>query len=259
MIKILAIGHSIVKGAGDGNEISAEDPRPRPPSPCAPHIPEGGWNHENFQIKPRWGDRAPGNAGGPGWVVRVGDELPPGTVQVFNEGYSGGAAYDWDPQGRDFLGKIFARIDEPLPPDIDLAVVAIMANDFRTPANAWRDSVGRIVDFLKARAIQVVLAYDWFHGVGTGEYYTGDATASYDAMCRCVDDLVRIKGLPPPLDIRSLSEENYKRGGATFCADMDAWHTHPNTAGMVAAAREFARYLRIHVLNGNDALRTRHV
>ena len=110
MIKILAIGHSIVKGAGDGNEISADNPCPRPPSPLASHLPEGGWNYAQFQIKPRWGDGSPGNAGGPGWVVRVADYLPPGAVQIFNEGYSGGSGGDWDPQGKDYIGKIFARI-----------------------------------------------------------------------------------------------------------------------------------------------------
>ncbi len=134
MIKILAVGHSIVKGANDGNEISLGDPRQRPPSPFAPHLPEGGWNHGKFQVKPRWGDGATDNIGGPGWVVRVTDEFPAGAVQVFNEGYSGGTALDWDPQGKNFIGRIFERTDEPLPADIDLAVVAIMVNDIWTPS-----------------------------------------------------------------------------------------------------------------------------
>lgn len=252
MIKILAIGHSIVKGAGDGNEISVGNPAPRPPSALASHLPEGGWNYGQFQIKPRWGDGSPGNTGGPGWVVRVADYLPPGTAQVFNEGYSGGSGADWDPQGSNYIGKIFERLDEALPRDLDLAVFAIMANDIKTPTLIWKEQVGRVVDFLEAKGIRTILTYDWFHGVGTGQYFTGDCTAAYDAMCAAVDELIVSKKLLPPLDIRTISERDYKHQGATLCFDMNAWHTHPNTAGMIAAARVLADYLRRQVLPPSD-------
>ena len=157
-VKIVAVGHSIVKGAGDGNEISETDFRPRPPTPNAPHIPEGGWNYSSFQVKPRWGDGSlPESTGGPGWIVRAADFLPPGAIQVFNEGYSGGAAADWDPRGKNFLGEIFERTDEPLPPDLSCAVIALMANDINTPPDLWESQMGRIVDFLAARRIRCIL------------------------------------------------------------------------------------------------------
>ena len=249
MIKILAIGHSIVKGAGDGNEVSADNPCRRPPSPFAAHLPEGGWNSDYFQIKPRWGDGSPGNEGGPGWVVRAADYLPAGAVQIFNEGYSGGSAVDWDTQGNDFIRKIFVRQEEPLPRDLDLAVYAIMANDIWTSRQVWKEQVGRVVDFLGTRSIRTILVYDWFRGMGTGKYFTGDSTPVYDALCAAVDELVAEKQLLPPLDIRTISERDYKHGGATLCCDMVAWQTHPNTAGMIAAARILAEYLRQHVLS----------
>ncbi len=248
MLKILAIGHSIVKGAGDGNEISVDNPRPRPPSPIAAHLPEGGWNYGKFQIKPRWGDGSLGNEGGPGWVVRSADFLPPGAVQIFNEGYSGGSAGDWDPQGNDSIGKIFAREDEALPRDLDLAIFAIMANDFRTPLPLWKEQVGRVVDVLEKKGIRVLLVHDWFHGVGTGQYFVGDCTSAYDVMCAAVDELVVEKKLLTALDIRTISERDYKQEGATLCFDLNAWHAHPNTAGMIAAARILADYLRRYVL-----------
>jgi hypothetical protein len=244
-IKILAVGHSIVKGASDGNEISETDLRPRPPTPNAPHIPEGGWNYSRFGLKPRWGDGStPENTGGPGWVVRAADFLPAGAVQVFNEGYSGGTAADWDPQGGNFVGRIFDRADEPLPRDLHYAVIALMANDLNTPPDDWKERMGRIVDFLSGRAIRSVLVYDWFRGVGTGQYHTGDSTSRYDEMGRRTDELVGHMRVPPPLDLRTVSEHNYKRQGATFYSDMEAWHAHPNTAGMIAAARILAAHLK---------------
>jgi lysophospholipase L1-like esterase len=248
MLKILAIGHSIVKGAGDGNEISVENAFPRPPSLFPAHLPEGGWNYGKFQIKPRWGDGSLGNEGGPGWVVRVADFLPPGTVQIFNEGYSGGTAGDWDPQGNDYIGKIFAREDEVLPRDLDLAVFAIMANDIKTAPQVWKEQVGRVIDVLEGKNIRTLLVHDWFHGEGTGPYFVGDCTAVYDALCAAVDELIVEKKLLPALDIRTISERDYKQGGATLCFDLKAWHTHPNTAGMIAAAQILADYLRQHVL-----------
>lgn len=50
MVKILAIGHSIVMG----DEDNIDSPY-RADSSTAPHIPEGGWRYQNFQIAPRWG------------------------------------------------------------------------------------------------------------------------------------------------------------------------------------------------------------
>jgi len=248
-LKILAIGHSIVKGAGDGVEISPTDPRPRPPTSNAPHLPEGGWNYGCFCVKPRWGDGStPENTGGPGWVVRAADFFPHGAIQVFNEGYSGGTATDWDPLGNDFIGRIFAREDERLPADLDYAVIAIMANDLNTPPDAWKAQVGRVVDALAARRICSILVYDWFRGVGVGDYHTGDNTIRYDAMCRCIDALVTEKGLLPPLDIRTISERNYKQESATYYMDMEHWQAHPNTAGMIVAAQALATYLRQHML-----------
>ena len=244
-LKVLAVGHSIVKGAGDGNEISMMDLRPRPPTPNAPHPPEGGWNYGQFQVKPRWGDGStPENTGGPGWVVRAADFLPPGAIQVFNEGYSGGTAMDWDPQGLDFIGRIFVRADEPLPGDLACAVIALMANDLNTPPDVWKARMGRVIDSLTGRGIRSILVYDWFRGVGVGEYCTGDSTARFDAMCRQIDALTAEKGLLPPLDIRTVSERNYKEEGATYYSDMGHWQAHPNTAGMIAAARMLAAYLR---------------
>jgi len=248
-LKIVAIGHSIVKGAGDGVETSPSDLRPRPPTANAPHLPEGGWNYGCFGVKPRWGDGStPENTGGPGWVVRTADFLPPGAIQVFNEGYSGGTAADWDPQGNDFLGRIFVREDEPLPADLDCAVIAIMANDLNTPPDVWKAQVGRIIDNLTARHIRSILVYDWFRGVGIGDYCTGDSTERYDAMCRRIDALVAEKDLLPPLDIRTASERNYKHEGATWYMDMEHWQAHPNTAGMIVAAQALAAYHQEHLL-----------
>ena len=88
--------------------------------------------------------------------------------------------------------------------------------------------------------------YDWFRGDGVGQYATGDSTARYDALAARIDELVAEKQLWPALDIRTVSEENYKHGGATFYSDMEAWHAHPNTAGMIAAARILAAYLTRH-------------
>ena len=73
MLKVLAIGHSIVKDAGDGGETSLVDPRPCPLSAHALHVPESGWNFQRFLGCPRCGDESPGIVGGPWWVVRSGD------------------------------------------------------------------------------------------------------------------------------------------------------------------------------------------
>lgn len=238
MVKILAIGHSITAGRID-DEVTRQN------SPDAPHVPEGGWwgGPQYFQVNPRWGTRGGvmhpygiSSDGSPGWAVRATENLPLHSIQVWNEGCGGSKASDWDPNGGNFIGQIFARGWEALPNDITYATFQVMINDVIagvTPAQ-WKAEVGRVIEYLNARGIQTILVKDWHYAT---------YAAALDGLNTAVDELVVQYSLKPALDMRTVSTADWNGSKALYNADG----IHPNTKGHIAGAGIFANYL---VANG---------
>lgn len=229
-VKMLGIGHSVVAGRVDTGIDRAD-------SLNAPHLPEGGWwggdGPPNW-VGPRWGTRNGSSAdGAPGWFSRAGDFLQKNSIQSFNEGVGGSTAANWDTTGSNYIGQTFSRVAEPLPSDLNYAVIAIMYNDANagTTAATWKAQVGRVVDYLKnTKGINVILVKDWFA--------PGQA-AKYNEYGQAVDELIVQYALPPALDFRTISEADWNGSKSLYHSD----NTHPNTNGHIALAKIFKDYL----------------
>ncbi len=220
-VKILGIGTSIVSGAHDYDKL-------RPASPNAPHIPEGGWvgGGDPPAMSQRWPDA-------PGWFGRAGDFVQKNSVQMWNEGVGSSKATHWDPSGNNYIGQIFARETEPLPADLDYAIIALMVNDWATtPTATWKAQMDRIIDYLKnTKGIEPILVKDWA---------CNGNTTQRDAYGTAVDELVTQYSLLPAIDIRTISEANFN-GDKSYFNPAD--YCHPSTKGHAAAAKVVSDYL----------------
>lgn len=246
LVKILAIGHSIVKGSGDTDET-------RPFSENYTHIPEGGWNlhygefgdrlfdfiaprwgsHDNTLYDPYWPWTSPSTStdGSGGWVVRAVDFIPNRQIQVWNEAWSGCIALDYDPSGSNNIGAIFSRVSEPLPSDLKYAVYAMMANETTSKA-LWKAQTERIVLNLRGRGIETILVKDFYNG-------STDHTARYNDYSAAIDELITTYGLPPALDLYTPSYADFTGSKVFYTGD----NVHPNVNGHIWLASMLTNYL----------------
>lgn len=241
MVKILALGSSIVAGPYDNIDTPY-----RVDSPTAPHVPEGGWRSiALFNIHPRHGLRDQATPEGVAWAVRAADYLPSGSVQIWNEGVGSGRSASYATTGDNFIDAIYTRGFEPLPNDINYAVFAIMTNDanIAIPAGDWQNNVETVIQYLNTKNIKTILVYDFLRVAANQQFY-------YDYLA-CAKYLVSQYNLPPLLDIYTVSKANYYNGFKTW---FDADEIHPNVTGHQGVAKLFANYLATnHVVPDENA------